>query len=257
MEAINKDLPEAIKIFCVKRVTKGFNSKLSCDARTYSYTMPSIAFADKNEGVVDESTYRMPDGRLEIFNNILKIYLGTKNFHNFTCRKDFADPSAKRFIMNFECEEPFVPEDCNVEFARIRIKGQSFMMHQIRKMVGLAIAIMRGLTIPDTITRALTKDRLDIPMAPGLGLVLDEIHYTRYAERYGADGLHDPLTFDDEKEEIEKFFLKHILTTIIDTEVKDKSMLSWVETLGMHSYDIREDKAPNTDSKEDDGNKSD
>lgn len=29
----------------VKRVTKGFNCKMNCDARTYSYTMPSFALA--------------------------------------------------------------------------------------------------------------------------------------------------------------------------------------------------------------------
>lgn len=237
--ALNKDLPDDIRVFCIKRVTKGFNSKSSCDARTYSYTFPTFAIASETELVEKGTDFRMSDEMHTKLNDILKMYVGTKNFHNFTCRKDYGDPSSKRFIMSFDCSKPFVPNDCKLEFARIKIKGQSFMMHQIRKMVGLTFAVMRGNTGPETINRALTQDRLDIPMAPGLGLVLNEIHYTRYAERYGDDGIHDRLTFEDEKEEIEKFFEAKILPTIISTEISDNSMLNWLETLSLHSYDIR------------------
>ena len=33
-----------------------------------------------------------------------------------------------------------------LEFAVITVNGQSFMMHQIRKMIGITIAILQGLT---------------------------------------------------------------------------------------------------------------
>lgn len=33
VDALNKDLPEDIRVFCVQRVTKGFNSKDNCDFR--------------------------------------------------------------------------------------------------------------------------------------------------------------------------------------------------------------------------------
>ncbi len=90
IEAINKDLPEQIRIFGVKRVTKSFNSKSNCDARTYSYTLPTVAFSDKTqnpEDVPDDATFRLPAEKLEKLNSILKIFEGTKNFHNFTSRK--------------------------------------------------------------------------------------------------------------------------------------------------------------------------
>lgn len=41
---LNNDLPDDIRVFSVKRTTKGFNSKTNCDARSYSYTLPSYTF---------------------------------------------------------------------------------------------------------------------------------------------------------------------------------------------------------------------
>lgn len=56
----------------------------------------------------------------------------------------------------------------------------SFMLHQIRKMIGLAIAIMRGYATIETLKRCFHPGRVDIPKAPGLGLMLEEVHYDRY-----------------------------------------------------------------------------
>ena len=44
--------------------------------------------------------------------------------------------------MSFEMGEPF--ESQGLEFAVIKIKGQSFMLHQIRKMIGMTIAVVRS-----------------------------------------------------------------------------------------------------------------
>lgn len=52
------------------------------------------------------------------------------------------------------------------------------MLHQIRKMIGVMISIIRGLTTTDTITRAWEVEKLDLPMAPGLGLLLEEVSHS-------------------------------------------------------------------------------
>ena len=186
MNQINSYLPEMIRIFGIERVTKGFDSKSNCDSRTYSYTLPTISFAEVIDESVDRTelmeSYRLPQQRFEQINDTLKLFLGTQNFHNFTAKKRFYDPSAKRLIKRFECEQPFIKD--NVQFATIKIRGQSFMLHQIRKMIGLVITIFRGFVDVEMIEKAWTDTHLDIPVAPGLGLVLEYVHYDRYDKRF-------------------------------------------------------------------------
>ena len=73
---------------------------------------------------------------------------------------------------------PTCPDACRglqgQDWLQIRIVGQSFMLHQIRKMVQLATAILRGTAPPECIPLALSPTRdIPIPMAPDVGLFLD------------------------------------------------------------------------------------
>lgn len=176
IEKINNQLPDDIRVFGYKRVTKGFNSKSQCDSRTYTYMLPTIAFANQNEEV-DQKTYRVNAEIVKRVNELLQNYVGTKNFHNYTSKKKPSDPSAKRFMKSFVCEEPFVKR--GVEFAVLKVQGQSFMLHQIRKMVGVVIGIIRGLTPFEVMIQSFGQEKVSTPRAPGLGLVLDYVHYDR------------------------------------------------------------------------------
>ncbi|XP_023723376.1 tRNA pseudouridine synthase A isoform X2 [Cryptotermes secundus] len=237
VEMINNHLPEQIHVLAVKRATKGFNSKSSCDARTYSYILPTFAFAPSN--VEPSESYRITSEVMDSVRSTLKIFEGTHNFHNFTARKKPLDPSANRYIMSFEMGEPFICK--GLEFSELRVKGQSFMLHQIRKMVGLTIAVARGLASVHTIHRAWKTERLDLPVAPGLGLILEEVHYERYNQRFGKDGIHEPLDWSEVEAEVTAFKENFIYPTITESEVEEKSMMTWLETLHLHSYSIRED----------------
>ena len=84
------------------------------------------------------------------------------------------DPSAKRYIIHFRCIETFVAN--NMEFAVLEVKGQSFMLHQIRKMVSLVIGICRNIVSSDFVKDVFSLEKYDIPIAPGLGLSL---HFVR------------------------------------------------------------------------------
>lgn len=176
LEQINAELPEVIRVFAYKRVTKGFNSKSQCDSRTYIYVLPTVAFADKDQDILQKD-FRLSEEKLTLVNSVLQNYIGTKNFHNYTSKKKPNDPSANRYIKSFICEQPFVRND--VEFAVLKVQGQSFMMHQIRKMVGCLLAITRGMASVDIIKDSFQMEKLNVPRAPGLGLILDYVHYDR------------------------------------------------------------------------------
>ena len=42
---INSKLPPCIRVQAIRKVTKNFNCKSACDARTYLYMLPTFAFA--------------------------------------------------------------------------------------------------------------------------------------------------------------------------------------------------------------------
>lgn len=86
--------------------------------------MPTFSFAldSKNLSLDETVNYRVSTDILDQVNSILALFIGTKNFHNFTSRKKFKDPSANRFIISFVCLKPFVKDD--VEFVEISIKGK-------------------------------------------------------------------------------------------------------------------------------------
>lgn len=245
---INEGLPDVIRVFGLKKVTKGFNCKTNCDSRTYSYTLPSVAFVNKDLEV-SQAGYRINDELLKRVNDVLLLFTGTKNFHNFTSKKSANDPSANRYIKSFYCEKVFLRDD--VEFAVLKIQGQSFMLHQIRKMVALMLAIVRNHVEESILHKALANEKVNIPRAPGLGLLLEFVHYDRYNFRYGEDGVHEKLLWEETEETVNDFKEKFILPTITSKEIENKEMVIWLSTkLKKHVYD-------DSNKNDDDDDKSD
>lgn len=195
--------------------------------------LPTFAFAHRDHDVQDE-TYRLSAETLRQVNQLLARYKGTHNFHNFTSQKWPWEPSAQRYILDMFCEAPF--ERDSMEFAVIKVKGQSFMTHQIRKMVGLVVAIVKGYAPEDVLERSWGEAKVDVPKAPGLGLVLERVHFERYNRRYGNDGLHEPLDWVQEEAEVTAFKEQHIYPTIVNTERHERSMAQWLSTLPMHDF---------------------
>jgi len=235
LKNVNDRLPDDIRLMGCKRVTQSFDAKNFCDARTYSYLMPSFALCPLSETTTE--SYRITEDVLKLFNTTLEGYTGTHVFHNFTSGKKFKEDSSVRVIRFVNCSEPFFP--CNqdkLEFVVVRIKGQSFMMHQIRKMIGLAIAVVKGFATEDHLKKSMEEPYMDIPKAPGLGLMLEDVHFDRYNRKFGGDGHHEPIEWEEQNDKIDKFKDEHIYPNVVNTEIEEKSMLKWLSTLSLHSY---------------------
>lgn len=86
IEEINNKLPECIKVFGIKRATNKFNSKSKCNARTYSYTLPTYVF-EPSISVEQRKNYRLTAEKTTKVNEVLAMYKGTKSYHNFTEKK--------------------------------------------------------------------------------------------------------------------------------------------------------------------------
>ncbi|XP_031133882.1 tRNA pseudouridine synthase A isoform X1 [Sander lucioperca] len=261
IEKINEHLPPQIRVLGLKRVTQGFNSKNNCDARTYAYMLPTVAFSPKDYDTGNIAAFRLEPETLQRVNRLFALYKGTHNFHNFTSQKAPSDPSARRYITEMSCGEPFI--NSNTQFAVITVRGQSFMLHQIRKMIGLVIAVIKGYAKEDVMERSWGQEKVDVPKAPGLGLVLERVHFDRYNKRFGGDGLHERLDWECEEEAIKAFKEAYIYPSIVETECQEGSMVSWMSTLPIHDFEASAtatDTQDNKDQKQDNadvGNDSD
>ena len=101
-------------------------------------------------------------------------------------------------------------------------------------MVGLVFAIMRGFGERSKIEESFFKEKQDIPIAPSLGLLLENVHYDTYNRKFTGNGIHEPLNWDEYNDEIQKFKEKFIFKTLYELEKRNYSMINWLETLKLH-----------------------
>ncbi|KAG5080816.1 hypothetical protein GLYMA_02G202300v4 [Glycine max] len=184
----------------------------------------------------------------ERFNKILKCFVGTHNFHNFTTRTKAEDPAARRYIISFNANTTLVVE--GVEFVKCEVVGQSFMLHQIRKMIGLAVAIMRNCAPESLIDEALQQDvNINVPTAPEVGLYLDECFFTSYNQKWKD---HEELSMKAYEKEADEFKMKYIYSHIASTEQKEGTVALWLHSLNHRNYPdlrvINEEAIPNNKS---------
>jgi tRNA pseudouridine synthase len=98
----------------------------------------------------------------------------------------------------------FGPPPAQERWVRVELHGQSFLMNQIRKMVGMALAVYRGVAPRDGIEIATDPQRnFGTPMAPELGLLLVECCYSAHNSKLPPGC--DELSLADWAPRIERF----------------------------------------------------
>lgn len=196
------------------------------------------------------SEYRVSDEDLERFNRILAFYCGTRNMHNFTIKKGPKDPSAQRYIKDFEAGRPFIVKaeketDGELEWVAVRVHGLSFMMHQIRKMIGLAIlAIRLDAYEPEHLTALFKKlfssgAKYNVPKAPALGLFLDHPVFEGYNRKFGKEDGRELMDFAPLEERRAAFKDAIIYPEIFNGEFKTREFCNWLKCIDDHAFDFK------------------
>ncbi|KAK8964678.1 putative tRNA pseudouridine synthase [Platanthera guangdongensis] len=208
------------------------NNKISAGEGEYSESNVIVgSIGEKIEGC--SSSYCYGDKEREAFVRILKRYEGTHNFHNFTTRIKAEDPSARRYIISFNADS--VMNVGGIDFIKCEVVGQSFMLHQIRKMIGFAVAVMRKCAPESLMDIALRQDvNINVPTAPEVGLYLDECFFSSYNKKWKDS--HEEVSMAAYADEAEKFKLKYIYSHIASMEHKEGAVALWLHSLNHRNY---------------------
>ena len=220
-DLLNQHLPEHFRVLDVVKTSKAFHAKTGRSRVRYQYMIPSFCFFpreqlrdvllqtapppfalgdnhDSNTTQPQEPVvlttkqvqdiqaqlhpYRISVEQKDALQNALQAYCGTHSFHNFTKGLKASEQRAKRFIVSFQVEDPVVLE--GVEWIPTQVTGQSFLLHQIRKMISLAVECVQKSLSTEIISKALQKDVV-VPtgLAPAQGLFLEMSFYDAYNHR--------------------------------------------------------------------------
>jgi tRNA pseudouridine(38-40) synthase len=218
---INGQLPPFMEVLDVARTTRNFCAKTQRHRARYQYLVPSFLLHDDLASLFESSvqepdltvptlradsvehlqsrlgSYRASPRQLERLRVALGEYQGTHTFHNFTKGMAPLEDRSRRFIESFQAHDPILLS--NVEWIPTTVIGQSFLLHQIRKMIGMAVRVARGgaaassssnvraktTTIDDLRSALSSPDSLRVPTAPAQGLFLDMSMYDGYNHRRG------------------------------------------------------------------------
>jgi tRNA pseudouridine38-40 synthase len=150
IDGLNEELPRDIAVIAILRTTASFSSRVDCHRRTYEYVFPVRVLGGAN-GVERREDGRDGDARIARLNELLGQYVGTHCFANFTEGLESSDEASKRYMIRVAASEPFLAPDGATYLTAVVLRGQSFVIYQIRKMVGLALAVFSGAAPPEAI----------------------------------------------------------------------------------------------------------
>jgi len=163
-----------------------------------------------------------------------------------------------RFVASFRAGQPLLlPAGAGpaLRFVPLEVVGQSFMLHQIRKMVGCALGELRGVLAPGHLPRALASAaRCEAPLAPDLGLYLAECVFGAYNARW--EGTHDALGLaagGEAAAAAAAFERDAVMAHIACTEARDGIFSAWVSQLhagGAAAEEAEEAAPPSSDEEE-------
>ncbi|KAI7897886.1 pseudouridine synthase [Cokeromyces recurvatus] len=263
VEKINTYLPSDIRVWGYVETQRSFHAKNRCDSRIYEYLFPSYALTrlqdvNKNNWANEPQTvrdikiindhgihyisptdpqklldYRVDDESFEKFKEAMSMFKGTHNFHNYTIARSFNDRASHRHLIKINVEEPMMIE--GMEWISVKLHGQSFMLHQIRKMISMGILCVRTKSPLSIISKTFESDKINIPKAPSLGLLLDRPVFQCYNDRIKNVENRKSIDFNLYKDEIEQFKRDSIYTDIFKQELEQNVFDAFLINVDSHT----------------------
>ncbi|SOS77942.1 U2 snRNA/tRNA pseudouridine synthase,putative [Plasmodium sp. gorilla clade G1] len=215
--------------------TTNNNSKdLSCTKDNTE--QPNIVENIKRD-IIDEDIFSIKhfkedlnEEELNTFFDIFNNYVGYHNFHCFTKKK--IDQTTYRFIKYFDVSTVKL---FDYHFLSVKILGQSFLMHQIRKMITLAVETYRKATSINSIYYCLnTKNYIPITLFPSDGLMLICPYFNAYNEKVCKQPHTLPIYFEETKDIME--FKKNKIGKCIIEKMKQNVWKEWLQRINKHPF---------------------
>lgn len=168
-DKMNDILPEDIKITSVEIVNKKFHSRYNAVSKIYEYRIDT-----REKASVFTRKYALS------FSKQLNLEQMRKGAQYFTGTHDFESFSSKmKDGRSTICTIEWIRIEKESEMILIQIKGDGFLYHMVRIMVGTLLLVGTGEKNPEEIKTILeSKDRaLAGPAAGSQGLCLQEVFY--------------------------------------------------------------------------------
>jgi tRNA pseudouridine38-40 synthase len=170
LNGVNANLPKAIKVTDIVEVDEHFSARFTAKYRRYNY----VVLQRKSSSPIFENraVWERRVLNLDAMNQACQYLLGEQDFSAFRSSQ-CQSHSPNRYIHHafFKCSGDFVIFD---------IKGNAFLHHMVRNIMGSLLAIGLGEQSPEWIATLLAeKDRNQAgKTAPAHGLYLVEVGYS-------------------------------------------------------------------------------
>ena len=191
MRALNRSLPESVRVLRVEAVAEGFHARHSAVRKTYEYRIFERRVKESDEEQICSPFVARYAWNCrwavdaEVMGWAAAMLCGTHDFTSFAA----VDPEVGEREGVVAGPNPVKTVDASTVMReegllRYRVTGSGFLHHMVRNIVGTLVEMGRGRMRAEDMERILAaRDRAAAgPTAPAQGLFLIEVEYAEGAE---------------------------------------------------------------------------